>query len=158
MKTTMKTLSALGLATVLGATAVPALAASGEGERGDRAAKMFETLDTDANGSISQAEFEAKATERFAETDANGDGQLSLEELQANGPRKGKRGGEGASEERRAKFAAKMIERKDTNGDGVLSAEEIAAQEDIFARLDTDGDGAISREELEAGRGGFKRR
>ncbi|KAJ55327.1 hypothetical protein ACMU_11570 [Actibacterium mucosum KCTC 23349] len=157
----IKTLTAIGLATVLGATALPVMAASGEGGKGERAAKMFETLDTDGSGTITQAEFEAKAAERFAEVDANGDGLLSPEEMAEASPRKGKfreGGREGVSDDRRAEFAARMVERKDTNGDGLLSVEEIAAREDVFARLDTNGDGALSLEEFEAMRGKHKRR
>ncbi len=62
--------------------AVPALAADGH-PKGDRGAKFFEKLDTDKNGSISEAEFLAKSKERFAEMDANKDGNVTPEEAKA---------------------------------------------------------------------------
>lgn len=62
--------------------AIPALAEEGPG-KGDRGAKMFEKLDTDKNGTISEAEFIAKSKERFAAMDANSDGAVTPEEAKA---------------------------------------------------------------------------
>lgn len=62
--------------------AIPAIAADGPA-KGDRGAKMFEKLDADKNGTISEAEFIAKSKERFAAMDANGDGQVTPEEAKA---------------------------------------------------------------------------
>lgn len=62
--------------------AIPAIAADGH-EKGDRGAKMFEKLDTDKNGTISEAEFLTKSKERFATMDANGDGAVTPEEAKA---------------------------------------------------------------------------
>jgi hypothetical protein len=55
--------------------------------------KLFDQMDTDGNGSLSQSEFEADAAKRgrnaagadafFAKLDTNGDGQVSMDELQA---------------------------------------------------------------------------
>jgi hypothetical protein len=83
----------------------------------DRGAKMFEKMDTDGDGQISRAEFDAFHGERFNKMDANSDGYITTEEAAAvreewkekmkerRGERKGgKRGGqspvdtEGASE------------------------------------------------------------
>jgi len=147
----LTTLTALGLSGVLALTAIPAFAAGGEGGPG-RGAKMFETADTDGDGAISQAEFEAMTAARFATIDTDGDGLISPEEAQAQGPR-GKFGKIGKDPEKRAERAAKMIEAKDTNGDGLLSVEELSAEPNIFAMLDADGDGMISQEEFEEMRG-----
>ncbi|MHA7877144.1 EF-hand domain-containing protein [Roseivivax sp.] len=118
----------------LGALA-PAVTQADEGPRG----AAFETLDTDGNGSLSQAELSARAEARFAEADTDGDGLLTAEEMQA------------AREARRAARESRMIERLDSNGDGALSFAELTDRRDparLFERLDTDGDGALSPEEF----------
>lgn len=61
---------------------VPAMAESGH-EKGDRGAKMFEKLDADKDGVISEAEFLAKSKERFAAMDGNSDGKVTQEEAKA---------------------------------------------------------------------------
>ncbi|ARO14157.1 EF hand domain protein [Ketogulonicigenium robustum] len=79
----------------------------------------------------------------FADLDANGDGQLTLEDFAAL---------------RAARFAA-----LDTNGDGTISAEEVVAAEEaarqarqldraqaMLDRLDANGDGVLQVEELNA--------
>ena len=43
----------------------------------------MERADTDGNGSISQAEFQAAALARFDKADANGDGTVTSEERRA---------------------------------------------------------------------------
>ena len=62
--------------------AVPALAEPGH-DKGDRGAKMFEKLDADKDGVISEAEFLAKSKERFAEMDADKNGSVTQEEAKA---------------------------------------------------------------------------
>jgi len=79
----------------------------------------FSEMDTDGNGSISEAEFvagasaqsEERATKMFAHLDTDGDGQLGQDTL-ANA---GKRG-----------MHTRMIERFDTDGSGGVSEEEFA--------------------------------
>jgi Ca2+-binding EF-hand superfamily protein len=59
---------------------------SGRDER--RMARMFDMLDADNDGLISQAEFSDNAGDRFARMDDNGDGSIEASEL----PRRGGRG------------------------------------------------------------------
>ncbi|KEJ89240.1 EF-hand domain-containing protein [Sulfitobacter donghicola] len=82
---------------------------------------------------------------RFAQIDANGDGEISAEELQAQVA---------------ARFAA-----ADANKDGALTADEMMAaregkhKERLLKRFDKNGDGALSGEELDEmskGKGGKK--
>lgn len=81
----------------------------------------FAEFDTDGNGEVTEEEFiaraEARAAERaagmFARLDADGDGVLSRDALEARGRGNGGR-------------MARMIERFDADGDGGLSAEEFA--------------------------------
>lgn len=70
-------------AAVFALQAVPALAqdAPSKEARGDR---MFEKLDTDGDGKISEAEHLAHAKERFKAMDANGDGFVTKEEGKAH--------------------------------------------------------------------------
>lgn len=130
----------LGL-TIPVALVLPALAE--EGPRHDPAV-IFERLDADGDGAVSLAELEAMRAARFAQTDADGDGRLDRDELLA---RAGHR-------------ADRMIERLDSDGDGAITAEEFAAARAgrggpdparVIARFDTDGDGALTRAEFDAG-------
>ena len=95
----------------------------------------FAELDTDGDGSVSQAEFvaaaaaraEERAAEQFARLDADGDGVLSRDVLENRG-----RGG-GMGE--------RMISRLDTDESGGVSAEEFeAAKERMAERRDGRGE------------------
>ena len=81
---------------------------------------------------------------RFANTDTDGDGFLSVTELEA------------AGSERAKKRAARMIERLDADQDGKLSLAEMKqTRRDparLFERLDTDNSGGISEEEFQEAR------
>ena len=122
----------------------------GDGMRGGPG-MIFEPFDINEDGEITRDEIAEAAAVRFTEADANGDGMLSLEEMQA------------AAEERRAKRvqrgAERMLERADANGDGMLSLEEATAAreggrfERMFDRIDADGDGVITQAEADEMRG-----
>lgn len=45
--------------------------------------EKFMKMDTDGNGSISEAEFTAAKAEKFGDADTNGDGAISKDELKA---------------------------------------------------------------------------
>lgn len=103
----------------------------------------FATLDTDGDGSLTMAELEARGADRFAETDTDGDGALSAAELVARATLN--------AEDR----VARMITRMDTNEDGVLQMDEMqprggARFEQVFERMDTDQDGVLSEAEFDA--------
>lgn len=118
-------------------------------------AAMFQTLDADKDGKVTQTELDAHHAARVAEVDANKDGLLSADELAQMQIK--------AFTERATRMSAKMIVRLDSDGDGLLSAAEILAGPGpvmMLDRLDTDGDGAITEAEMLAaqdrmdGRGG----
>lgn len=92
----MKKISLLTLGAAL--IAVPVLAAPGAGSRGD----------ADGNGTLTRAEAQAHAAERFAKMDANKDGKIDASDRAA----------------RRAAMQTKMFERLDANKDGSISKAE----------------------------------
>lgn len=134
--------------------AVPAMAQDAGGARGDR--PDFATLDTDGDGALTMEELQAAATARFAAADTDGNGLLSADEIAA------------ARAEAQAERIARMVERLDTNEDGGISQAELEVvrrgggqmAERMFERADANDDGRLSAEEFEQAqdrRGGGKR-
>lgn len=70
-------------AAVFALQAFPAMAEEGAPKEG-KGHRHFEKLDTDGNGSISEAEHLAGAKTRFKAMDANGDGEVTKEEGRAH--------------------------------------------------------------------------
>lgn len=137
-------LATLGLLIPLALTA-PALAQDRGGSQGPR--MVFEDLDLNNDGAVTLEELQGAGEARFAQSDADGDGTLSRDELIAQGA------------ERLEARVDRMIERSDANGDGALTQEEIAEAregrrgpnpERIFDRLDADGDGSVTQAEFDA--------
>ena len=127
------------------------------GDRGDRGPRgpvmeeMFNQIDADADGKITQDEIDAFKKARFDAMDTDGDGKLSPEEMSA------------AREARRVERFQSMVSDLDKDGDGLLSAEELAAggperrgPENMLDRLDKDGDGALTLEEIQEVRMGHR--
>ncbi|MEJ6394350.1 EF-hand domain-containing protein [Gymnodinialimonas sp. 2305UL16-5] len=121
------------------------LAAQERGPDGPR--MIFEELDADGNGAVTLEELAAAGDARFVNTDTNGDGQLSRDELLAR------------AAERNAERVDRMIERADTNGDGALTQAELDEAregrrrgpdpERMFERMDADGDGSVTEAEFD---------
>jgi EF hand domain-containing protein len=106
--------------------------------------------DTDHDGRISRAEYDAAASQRrgdwFDKLDLNKDGYISQDEMQK------------ARETRHANMRGHMDQKfkeADTNGDGQLSLDEVQAKMPRLAThfndLDTDKNGQLSKEELAKG-------
>ena len=155
------------------ATPVLAKKGSDDGAKHHRHHGGLERLDTDKDGRISRAEFDAGRAARdarmaqkperkhddakrqppdFATLDANRDGYLVRSELRAYHERMRPQ----REAERKARFEQQFVE-ADLNRDGKLGRTEVSEKmprmADRFAWLDENRDGFLTRAELESGRG-----
>ena len=129
----MRSLSLLLAAAAVGLTAAAAPA------NAHRGIHMFRQADADKDGKVTQAEFAAARTARFAGIDTNKDGALEVSEMRA-----WKR--TWPSRVRDARFKA-----LDADGDGKVVPEEfVARRKAAFARIDTSKDGAVDKAEFDA--------
>jgi Ca2+-binding EF-hand superfamily protein len=107
------------------------------GSRGHGGGEMFRTLfeavDADGDGSVTQVEVDAYRTARVTEADASGDGALSIEEFDTL---------------YRAFTRSRMVDafqELDSDGDGVISTEEMdTSVTRLVERLDRNGDGSVT--------------
>lgn len=150
MKTTTL-FSAVTLAAMVAAS-FSTIANAESGQRGgDRMGQMFVFEDVDANsdGNVTKDEIAAYHAAKVTAMDTDKDGTLSEAELiAAQEQRRAER-----QSNREAKMVARMMENRDANKDGVLSLDEMAPAagrgDKMFARADADGDGAISKAEAD---------
>lgn len=99
----------------------------------------FQELDANGDGQLTREEMEAHRAQRFSQSDTNGDGQLSIDEARA------------AAQQRANDRVAKMFERHDANQDGFLSQDELPKPRragKMFDRIDADNSGTISEQEF----------
>ena len=148
MRTKTKTMTAIAVAAALGGTALVAgityadhrrvgfdddMDFLEEGHFGVTAMEVFETVDDDGDGVISQAEIDKLRNDRHAAHDANGDGNLDLEEFA------------GLWQETMHPLTVRIFQMLDTDGDAIITrAEYDLPLADIVNRLDRDGDGGFS--------------
>ena len=122
----------------VGLAGVTAVAAQGPS---DRSGARFDRRDANGDGELTLEEMTAKQTAMIEEADTDGNGALSKAEM-------------------RAFREAKRAERNpDKNDDGVIDRTEfINAAQDRFDRLDRDGDGVLSEDERPGKKGRRGRR
>lgn len=172
------TLACLGLAQT-GASAQPGPGA-GPGFQGGPGGPpppeaLFERFDKDADGKLSKTELLEMVWERMGKADTDGDGALSLKELEAARPEgpggegpggpgfgMGGPGGPGGpgfgmggpGRGRGERPAPEMLfERHDDNGDGKLTKDEVPEWAwERMVKADADADGAVTLDELKKSR------
>ena len=131
------------IATLLAGVVMSAAAVQAQDASEPRERPAFSMLDADGDGNLTLAEMQAQRDARFGTADANGDGGLSAEELIA------------VASERQADRITRMLERFDANEDGLLQEAEMPQRggdraERMFERVDADGDGMITEAEFDA--------
>ena len=145
MRTKTKTLTALAVVAALGGTALAGASYAGhrsgghgmgfldKGQLAVSAMELFDAVDADGDGKLTQAEVDKLRNDRLAAHDADGDGNLSLEEFA------------GLWHETVRPLTVRAFQMLDTDGDAVVTrAEYDRPLAGIVERLDRDGDGGLS--------------
>jgi len=164
-------LGAVAASLIFSGAAAPAFAAKDKHRHGHRHGAMIERLDTDKDGKVSLAEFKANASVAFKAFDADGNGQVTKDEIKARREafKEARKAVHDAAKADRAKArealraggpymlpgAGRMFEKADTDKNGTLSeAEVLAVAEKAFERRDTNKDGAIDTADARPGKKG----
>ena len=137
--TAIGAVAVLGAATVVGASyADPRFGGHGmgfldKGQLAVSAMEMFDSIDADSDGKLTQAEIDQARNDRHAAHDANGDGDLSLQEFAA------------LWHETTQPITVRAFQMLDTDGNAIVSRAELDRPlADIVQRLDRNGDGGLS--------------
>lgn len=121
----------IGVAAIVLGVSMPLVVPAMAADTGSERSGMMMEIDTDHDGKISSAEWKAATDTRFKMMDANSDGFISRDEMQAAAQ---KRAAARADDQKNR--SEKMFERADTNSDGKLSEVEYeAASQKMYDRM-----------------------
>lgn len=140
----MKTRSLSLMLTALAITGLNAQDAKPPVDRRPPPPLLLPVLDADEDGELSAEEIQASSS-ALLDLDKNGDGSLDKKEIAPPPPKKQK----GPKPPKGPAFLVKTL---DLDDDGILSADEIEDAPTSLATLDRDGDGALSKKELKPGK------
>ena len=134
------------LITLIAATLALALTAMSTQARPDPD-RMFDRMDADGDGLLTLTEMQAREPRRLRKMDTNDDGGLSLDEMlsamEAHQEKHKKRQAKRA--ERMANRVREQFTKLDENADGVVMPDEIRLA--TFTDMDANGDGFVSKDE-----------
>ena len=104
---------------------------------GDWAMRLFDAVDTNKDGKVTQDEVDAWRDARFAQFDADKDGQLSLDEYKA------------LWMDMMQRPMVRAFQGHDADGNGLITQDEFRGRfAYIVVRFDANGDGVVTREEV----------
>lgn len=110
------------------------------GHRGQVMQQMFDQMDSNGDGAITEAEAKDKIESTLANNDGNANGSLNLAEFEAVW-----------MEHTRFKMVD-VFQRLDENGDGEITAAELTEKRmAMMDRVDRNGDGQITKKEIRRG-------
>ncbi len=138
------------------------------GKGGDPGGRQFERFDANGDGRLQQSEVPEFVWQHLSVADADQDGAVTREEVQAARaagklePPRGKGGppgerGKAGERGKRGEPGGRVFERFDANGDGRLQQSEVP--EPVWQHVsvaDADHDGAVTRDEMQAARASGK--
>jgi hypothetical protein len=143
----MKTFPMCTLSLACALALSPALAGDDEHKGHTSAAHEVSMMDTDKDGRISKAEHAMGAKKMFQKIDADYDGRVTANEMNA-----AHKDMPSAHSSKPMKSSADKIKAIDTDGDGAISAEEHEkGSQKMFSKMDKDEDGNLSQAEIQAG-------
>ena len=135
------TIPVIFAAAVIGLTAAAAPASAKRGMR------MFNQADTNKDGTVTKAEFDAARGALFARMDANGDGVIETSELRA------------WIRALPARIRDARFKSLDTNGDGKISADEyVSRRKSMFDKIDANNDSSVDKAEFDKAFEAFRSR
>jgi Ca2+-binding EF-hand superfamily protein len=127
------------------ATAACGLAQAQSGNEGSGGRHGIFQSDSNSDGVLTRAEFDAGRTARFARLDADNNGQLTREEMHAQRGERGERGHRGRGHRG---GPGGHLNGADANNDGNITREEFLARPiAMFERLDANSNGVIEASE-----------
>ena len=157
MRTRTKALIGIGIAAAIGGIALAGASYAerghgsmgffAKGQFGLMAMEIFESIDTDGDGKLSQAEIDKVRNDHHAAHDGDSDGNLNLDEFT------------GVWHETTRPLTVRAFQMLDTDGNAVISrAEYDRPLANIVERLDRNGDGGLSMSDRWRHRRGAQKR